>query len=149
MHFTAFDLWVNNLRTKMRRKKSHQWIYMLSVQSIMEKRKQSERGDRQGRRVRETNSDDTLADLSARSYCGWRSLSCPCGFYCSGSVTYALLYIPLYFKHILSLRSAEHTAATLTFIDVRRIHVMSVWVGNKSSLLKTDNMHTNRKKTDG
>lgn len=70
MHFTAFDLWVNNLRTKMRRKKSHQWIYMLSVQSIMEKRKQSERGDRQGRRVRETNSDDTLADLSARSYCG-------------------------------------------------------------------------------
>lgn len=80
-----------------------------------------------------------LADLSASSHCGWQSLSCPCRFYCSGNVTYALLYIPLYFKHILPLRSAEHKSAALTFIDVWRIHkTWRVRVGNRSSLLKTD-----------
>lgn len=48
-------------------------------------------------------------------------------FYCSGGcVTYPLLYVPLYFKHILLIHSAEHTAGTLTFIDAPRIHKVNV-----------------------
>ncbi len=107
-----------------------------------ERWKQSEWGDRQRWRVEGKNSAwryFSSTDLSAGSHCGWQSLSCPCRLYCSGNVTYALLYIPLYFKHILPLHSAEHTAATLTFIDAWRIHnVTSVWVGSRSSLLETD-----------
>lgn len=105
--------------------------------------KQWEWGDGQGCRAEETNSDNTFlwqiyqADLTV----GDRAHLALADFYCSGNVTYALLYIPLYFKHILPPQSAEHTAATLTFIDARRIHnVTGVWVGSRSSLLETDDI---------
>lgn len=112
---------------------SHQWMYMLFVKCMRKKRRavgvrrltgMQSRGDKLWQYF-------SVADLTV----GDRA---HLNFYCSSSATYALLYIPLYFKHIPPPHSAEHTAATLTFIDALRIHnVTGVWAGSRSNPLQT------------
>lgn len=113
----------------------------------------SQRGDGQGRRAEETNSDDTFLwqicqpDLTAGD--GARLAL-------AGFTAAAVLHTPYYISHYISntfspLHSAERTAATLTFIDVGRIlKARSVWAGSGSGLLKTDDIHkhTNCRGTD-
>ena len=59
MHFTAFDPRVNNLQTERRKEKgrSHRRTYAPVCAVRKERRK---RGDQQGRRVQETNSDSAF-----------------------------------------------------------------------------------------
>lgn len=141
IHFTAFDLWVNNLQIK----KGEGEVISGCTCSVAykERRTQSERGDWQGRRLGETNSDDTT-DLSATSHWGRPCLSCLCGTYCSGGVTYALLYIPLYFKRSVPLHSAQHTAATVMFRGFIMRRVSESATGPENELY----VHTNCKQID-
>lgn len=81
----------------------------------------------------------SVAGLTGGSHSGWRRhTSRPHRFYCSGWCYICLIIYPIIFQTHSPLFSLPSTRP-LTFIDAGRIrNRTSVWVGNRSSLLRSD-----------